>query len=187
MRVARLWITIGSALICGVLILVLAKSFGSDPREVPFLLAGKPAPGFNLKDLSTGQRITRESFKGRPMVINFWATWCEPCKQEHPVIEWGAEQYGEQAQFIGVVFEDTEENVKQYLSQRGVPYPQMFDPLSRMAVDYGCSGVPETYFVDAHGTIVDKFVGPIDPQSLTEHVRRITVASAEANGEVKAP
>ncbi|MDQ3266060.1 MAG: redoxin domain-containing protein [Myxococcota bacterium] len=169
----RMWVTIAFAGLVGVLLLVLAKSFGTNPRAVPFMLAGQPAPSFVVKNLQTGQRVSMADFKGRPLVINFWASWCEPCKAEHPVLEWGARQFSDQAQFIGVIFEDTEENAQRYLSRHGTSFPQMLDPLSRMAVDYGCSGVPETYFVDSQGIIVDKHLGPIDPQSLTTQVRNL--------------
>lgn len=168
-----MWVTVTFAALAGVLLLVLAKSFGTNPRAVPFMLAGKPAPAFTVKNLNTGERTSMDAFKGRPMVINFWASWCEPCKREHPFLEWGAREYGQEAQFIGVIFEDTEENAQKYLGTFGTSIPQMLDPSSRMAVDYGVSGVPETYFVDANGIIADKHVGPIDPQSLTLQIRNL--------------
>jgi len=168
------WATGAFALVCAVLLWVFAKGFGSDPHAVPFMLSGKPAPGFTLKDMSTGERVTFDQFQGKPLVVNFWATWCGPCKQEHPVIEWGNREFGQVAQFVGVVFEDTEDNAKQYLTQAHAEMRQLFDPNSRMAVDYGCTGVPETYFIDANGTIVGKYTGPIDPQTLAQNIKLLS-------------
>lgn len=152
--------------VCLGLLAVLYKGFGSNPREVPFMLKGQPAPAFTLSVLDSGQRVSLEQFKGRPVVINFWASWCGPCKMEHPVLEWGQREFGQQAQFLGIVFEDTEENARQFLSRYGASFPQLVDLRSTVAVDYGVAGVPETYFIDTQGIIRGKHVGPVDPQSL---------------------
>lgn len=155
------------------LVVVLARSFGHDPHSVPFGLKGKPAPAFSATDLRTGQAVTLDSARGQPMVLNFWASWCEPCKLEHPVVEWGARTFGHRARFYGVLFEDSAENARRYLDLRGASFPQLMDSSSRIAVDYGTTGVPETYFIDARGIIQEKHVGPIDPATLKAHLDRI--------------
>jgi cytochrome c biogenesis protein CcmG/thiol:disulfide interchange protein DsbE len=171
-------ITLGAGGVCAALVFVLYAGFGRNPHEVPFLLSGKPAPAFTLRALDSGQPVSLEQFRGRPVVINFWASWCGPCKYEHPVLEWGASQFGAQAQFLGIVFEDTEENAQGFLQDMGASFPQLIDPRSRISVDYGVSGVPETYFITAEGLIMTKHVGPIDPQTLTQRIRELTQASA---------
>jgi cytochrome c biogenesis protein CcmG, thiol:disulfide interchange protein DsbE len=173
-------VTVGFVVLCLGLLAVLAKGFGSNPREVPFMLKGQAAPPFTLRSLDSGMRVSSEQLKGRPMVINFWASWCGPCKMEHPVLEWGAREFGQQAQFLGIVFEDTEDNARQFLSQMGASFPQLIDTNSGVAVAYGVAGVPETYFIDAQGIILGKHVGPIDPQSLAQRIRALTSGGSPA-------
>jgi cytochrome c biogenesis protein CcmG/thiol:disulfide interchange protein DsbE len=169
-----------AALAATLLLVVLYRAFGRDPHAIPFGLKGKPAPPFTATDLKTGEPVTLEKLAGQPMVLNFWASWCGPCKAEHATVEWAAQTFGNRARFYGVVFEDTQDNAKAYLAERGSSFPQLYDPKSRMAVDYGTTGVPETYFIDARGVIVDKFVGPIDPQSMKKNIDAIAPAQAEA-------
>ena len=166
--------------LCLALLGVLYKGFGRDPHEVPFMLKGQPAPTFALTALTSGQKVTLDKLRGRPVVLNFWASWCGPCKMEHPVLEWGAREFGNQASFLGIVFEDTDDNARRFLSSMGASFPQLSDPLSRMAVDYGVAGVPETYFIDAQGIIRGKHVGPIDPQSLAGWMKELTGAAPTA-------
>ena len=167
---------LGLAATAGVLLFVLARGFGRDPHEVPFMLKGKPAPAFTLRRLDTGAPITLAELKGKPVVLNFWASWCAPCKVEHPVLAWGARRFAGEAQFYGIVFEDTEENARTFAAPVDPAFPQLLDERSRMAVDYGVSGVPETYFIDAAGIIRDKFVGPIDARSLAQRIASLNTA-----------
>jgi cytochrome c biogenesis protein CcmG, thiol:disulfide interchange protein DsbE len=164
------------------LLAVFARGFGSNPHEVPFMLRGKPASAFTLQDLETRETVTLDRFKGRPLVVNFWASYCGPCKMEHPVLEWAYREYGEHAQFVGVVFEDTEENARTFLGAQPSSFPQLLDAHSRMAVDYGVAGVPETYFIDANGIIRDKHVGAIDPQSMVAQLRRLSEPMSAQQG-----
>jgi len=159
--------------IIGLIVYVMAKGFGTDPHSVPFMLAGKPAPAFTIKRLDQEGIVSLEQFKGRPIVINFWATWCGPCKYEQPVLDLASETYKDVA-FIGIVFEDTEDNTRRYLRETGTPYIHLYDPKSTVAVDYGVSGVPETYFINRQGIIVKKSIAPFgSPQEFDQQIREI--------------
>jgi cytochrome c biogenesis protein CcmG/thiol:disulfide interchange protein DsbE len=159
--------------IVGFVVYVMAKGFGTDPHEVPFLLKGKPAPSFVMKRLDKEGTVSFEEFRGKPVVINFWATWCGPCKYEQPVLDWASRKYPDVV-FVGVVFEDTEENTRRYLRETGTPYIHLFDPKSTIAVDFGVSGVPETYFINRQGIIVKKHIAPFnEPAEFVEQVKEI--------------
>ncbi len=178
---------LGFALFSVTLVGVYYKSFGTDPHAVPFMLEGKKAPPFTLRRMDTGEPVTLEQLKGKPVLLNFWATWCGPCRQEHPVLEWGFQRFGEQVQFVGVVFEDSEENARKFLTENGSSFPQLIDQTAgnppregTMAVDYGVAGVPESYFIDREGTIRGKVAYPIDPQTLTARLNDVLGPAASA-------
>jgi cytochrome c biogenesis protein CcmG/thiol:disulfide interchange protein DsbE len=173
------WIAGGVALaaLLGVLVL-FATLFKTDPHAVPFKLAGHPAPGFKLQRLDNGQTVTLDQLRGKPIVLNFWATWCGPCKMEHPVLSWGARQFAGQVEFIGVVNDDTKENAEAYIRENGCSYIQALDTPGLTGVDYGIAGVPETYFIDAQGIIREKYAYPIDPPTLVAKVRSLMTQEA---------
>ncbi len=153
---------------------VLAAGFGNDPHSVPFMLAGKPAPAFTIKRLDREGQVSLSDFAGKPVVLNFWATWCAPCKVEQPVLDWAAEKYKDKAIFVGIVFEDTEQSTRQFLQQNGAVYTQLYDSKSTVAVDYGVSGVPETYFINKQGLIVKKYIYPFgSPQEFSAQIKEI--------------
>jgi cytochrome c biogenesis protein CcmG/thiol:disulfide interchange protein DsbE len=153
--------------VLAIMVYVMAKGFGTDPHEVPFMLSGKPAPSFTVTRMDNGQPLSLSQFKGMPVVVNFWATWCGPCKLEHPVLEWAAKKYQGKVAFVGMVFEDTENNTRTYLNQHNYwTINQLYDPKSTVAVDYGVAGVPETYFITRDGVILGKYANPIDPDTL---------------------
>ncbi len=157
----------------GLVLWVMFKGFGTDPRAVPFMLTNKPAPEFQIKRLDTGEMVKLSDFKGQPIVLNFWATWCGPCAMEHPVLEWGAKRFKDKAIFLGIVFEDSEENTKDFLKRRGWSLTQLFDAKSTVAVDYGVAGVPETYFINRQGVIVGKIAAPLDQETLVSGIAEI--------------
>jgi cytochrome c biogenesis protein CcmG, thiol:disulfide interchange protein DsbE len=164
-------------LVIGVLITlalvgILFLGLGKNPNEIRSPLVGKPAPMFSLTEVGTGRMVDVNSLKGRPVVINFWATWCGPCWEEHPVLVATA-QSNPQVQFLGVVFQDTDEKILGFLQQRGSSYPTVVDDKGKTAIAYGVGGVPETFFLDANGVIVSKFSGPISQREMQEELRKV--------------
>jgi cytochrome c biogenesis protein CcmG/thiol:disulfide interchange protein DsbE len=95
-----------------------------------------------------------------------------PCFEEHGVLTAGARELGSEVQFLGVVYEDEPSRVQAFLAERGGGYPSLVDPDSRTAIAYGVFGVPETFFIDARGSIVAKHVGPLTVAALAENVRK---------------
>jgi len=164
---------LGSGLLVALPLLgVLFVNLGRDPHTMDSPLVGRAAPPFVLTPVGEGASITLQGLKGRPVVLNFWATWCIPCLEEHGVLLEAAKRLGSEVQFLGVVYEDDAAKVQSLLAERGQAYPSVLDEGGKTAIAYGVYGVPETYFIDAAGTIVAKQVGPLDSQTLEAHLQK---------------
>jgi cytochrome c biogenesis protein CcmG, thiol:disulfide interchange protein DsbE len=153
------------------LVLVLVLNLGRDPHSVRSPLVGALAPAFNLRPVGGGAPVSLDALRGKPVVLNFWATWCVPCFQEHGTLTSGARAFSE-ASFVGVVYEDEEAKTKEFLAERTSSYPSLMDPDAKTAIAYGVFGVPETFFIDRRGRIVEKFVGPLDGATLAALIRK---------------
>jgi cytochrome c biogenesis protein CcmG/thiol:disulfide interchange protein DsbE len=158
-------------LIVAAIVFVLFAGLGEDPQHIDSPLIGKPAPPFTLKSVNTGETIDLESLRGKPVIVNFWATWCMPCYEEHPTLVANARQLPN-VQFIGVVFNDTEDKINRFLAERGSAYPTLLDANGKTAIAYGVGGVPETYFINPAGVIVAKFEGPLSTEQLQENLAK---------------
>lgn len=142
------------------LVAVLASGFGRDPKGVSNALEGKAAGDFALDTLD-GERFHLGSQKG-PVVLNFWATWCQPCLQEDDHLQRAAATYGPQGvRFLGVLYQDDPAKARPFLKRNGSIFPTLLDPDGRTSIDYGVAGVPETFVIRADGTIARKFTGPV--------------------------
>jgi cytochrome c biogenesis protein CcmG/thiol:disulfide interchange protein DsbE len=160
-------------IISAVLLGVLFLGLGKNPNEIHSPLIGKPAPTFALREVGTGRTVDLSQTKGRPVVLNFWATWCAPCWDEHPVLVANA-RMSPDVQFLGVVFQDEESKILGFLNQRGSSYPTVVDERGKTAIAYGVGGVPETFFLDANGVIVAKYSGPMSHEILQENLKKAT-------------
>jgi cytochrome c biogenesis protein CcmG/thiol:disulfide interchange protein DsbE len=148
------------------LVVILLIGLGRDPRLVRSPIVGRAAPSFSLRPVGGGPPVSLESLKGRAVALNFWATWCAPCAREHEVLASGARTWGDRVQFLGLVYEDQEGAVQDFLQERGTAYPSLLDDSGRTAIAFGVYGVPETFFISPGGTIVEKFAGPLTTSSL---------------------
>lgn len=159
-------------------VLLVALGFGltRNARELPAVSVGKPAAEFSLESLA-GEQVTSDSFRGRPLVINFWASWCTECRKEHPLLMAAHDRLSERVAFLGIVFQDSAANARGYLVEMGDistgSYPNLLDPGSRTAIDYGVYGVPETFFVDRRGIVVAKRVGRVTEEILARELARL--------------
>jgi cytochrome c biogenesis protein CcmG/thiol:disulfide interchange protein DsbE len=158
--------------ITAVVVTVLFLALGNDPQHIDSPLIGRVAPPFALQQVGTKNVVALEQFRGRPVVVNFWATWCVPCYQEHPVLVQNARLLGDRVQFVGVVFQDSDEKIQRFLQDRGSAYPTLVDDKGKTAIAYGVGGVPETFFLDAKGNIVAKFEGPLSSELLQANVAK---------------
>ena len=133
------------------------------PREVPSPLVGKAAPAFELPVLhQPGQRFRPADMKGRPWLLNVWASWCVTCRDEHPVLVALAKQ--DVVPILGLNYKDPPEDAKRWLKQFGDPYVfSVMDAEGRVGIDYGVYGVPETYVIDGAGVIRFKHIGALTP------------------------
>lgn len=147
---------------------------GGDPSRIPSALVGKKAPVVTLPPLAglkgpDGQPlpgIDLAALGGKPALVNVWASWCGPCRDEHPILM----QLGKDPRFslVGINYKDAPDNARRFLGQFGLPYQAVgVDPNGRAAIEWGVYGVPETFVVSKDGTIVHKFVGPLTPEVVT--------------------
>lgn len=152
------------------LILVLLGLFGlfykglwGDPRHIPTVLIGTPAANFHGPDVETGQTISLDQFKGKVVLLNFWASWCYECKVEHEDILRLHQAFQDNPDFVmlGVNYQDKLPDAQQYLKEFGSTFSHVRDIKGQLAIDYGVYGVPETFVIDKEGIIRYKYVGPI--------------------------
>ncbi len=127
------------------------------------LIVGSQAPDFNLTDLD-GKQWSLESLKGSAVVINFWATWCPPCREEMPSLSelFELNRGSEGLQILTILYRDVPDNAKAYFSDQGFKMPVLIDPRGKVAKRFGLAGVPETFVIDKKGILKKHFIGPVD-------------------------
>lgn len=148
----------------------LAVGLTLNPREVPSPLVGKAAPVFSLPHLYDQDRVfSPKDLTGKVWLLNFWASWCGGCKDEHPVLMQLAKA-GE-VPIYGMDYKDQREEAVIWLRQWGNPYSAIgVDASGRVGIDYGVYGVPETYVIDKAGMIRYKQIGPLDHDTLRKKI-----------------
>lgn len=153
------------------IVALLGFGLTRNPNDVPSPLVGTLAPAFELESLDGGAKIGLADLGGRPVVLNFWASWCLACIQEHPALVRAWERYRDQGvEMLGVVYQDTPGNARRYIRERGGGWTNLLDPGTRTAIDYGVYGIPETFFIDEAGLITHKHIGPVTDEVLTREI-----------------
>lgn len=146
---------------------------GKDASEIPSVLIGSQAPSLDLPPLEGLTRngapvpaLTDAAIAGKLSLVNVWASWCVPCRQEHPVLLDLARD--PRITLVGINYKDKNENALRFLGELGNPFAAVgVDPVGKAAIDWGVYGIPETYLVAPDGEILFKQIGPFTPESLT--------------------
>ena len=151
------------------LALVFWKGLSGNPSELPSALIGKPVPEFNLTAISgsTTPTFTSNDLKsGQVSIVNIWASWCGPCRMEHPLLTELSKRTD--IKLYGIDNKDNAENAKRFLGALGQPFAAIgADENGRTTIDWGSYGVPETFIVDGKGIIRFKWIGPLSPEVIS--------------------
>jgi len=165
---------------------LLAYGFTRNPREIPSPLVGKPAPSFTLP-LFDGGTLRLQDLRGKVVFLNFWASWCPPCRAEARTLEAAWRAYKErEVVFVGVNIQDREPDARAFLQEFSITYPNGVDRGSRISIDYGLWGVPETFIIDRSGRITYKHIGLLGLGTITARLDEAlqgVVSVGEGKGE----
>ena len=163
----RQFIPLGIFLLLAVL---LAVGLTLKPREVPSPFIGKPAPTFKLPQLDAAQPAFEPAqMKGQVWILNVWASWCAPCREEHPLLVAAARE--QLVPIVGLNYKDDPRNGQDWLRKLGDPYQAgAVDRDGRVGIDYGVYGVPETFVIDRDGIVRLKHIGPLTPEAWARDV-----------------
>jgi cytochrome c biogenesis protein CcmG/thiol:disulfide interchange protein DsbE len=164
----RLWIRVVLVIvIVGGVAALLAYGFSRDVRYIHSPLIAKQAPGFSLI-LFDGKTITLEDLRGKVVLLNFWASWCVPCRAEAQSLEEAWKQYKDRGiVFVGVNIQDQEDKARAFMEEFGISYPNGRDSAGKIAIDYGVWGIPETFVIDRQGRITYKHAGAMAKPLIT--------------------
>lgn len=171
-----LWIAVGVGVVVTVLVVVLATGTPAGQRAVESPLIGRVAPPLDAATVDGGH-ITIDDQRGRWVLVNYFATWCVPCRQEHPDLVRFHERHQAlgDLEVIGVVYADSSEAVREFRRDNGGTWPMAEDPDGKIALDLGVAGVPESFLVSPNGTVVAKLLGGVTEAQLEQ-----LLADAEA-------
>lgn len=162
-----LWTTIVLAVVVGALVVVLVSRTPGASRPVPSPLVGRIAPTVEATTID-GERFELASLRGRWVVVNFFATWCVPCREEHPELvrfERNHRPRGDAA-VVGVIYNDSAEAVREFRGEHGGTWPMLVDPEGSTGLAFGIRGVPETFLVAPDGTVVTRLLGGVTASGL---------------------
>jgi cytochrome c biogenesis protein CcmG/thiol:disulfide interchange protein DsbE len=171
----KLAIAIAAIVCVGFLLLLLWGILNKQPLTglSGITMVNRPAPDFTLTTFK-GTTISLKSLMGKPVVINFWASWCPPCRIEAPLLERTWRAYKNRGVvFLGVDIQDREEDALNFIREFHITYPNGPDPTGEISIDYGVSGIPVTFFISRKGEIVRRWVGAIEKEVLISAIEEI--------------
>jgi cytochrome c biogenesis protein CcmG/thiol:disulfide interchange protein DsbE len=174
-------LAIGLPLVLG-FVGLLAYGFTREPRVIPSPLLAKPAPPFTVP-LFDGGTISLRELRGKVVFLNFWASWCPPCRAEARLLEEAWQRYKDRdVVFVGVNIQDREADARAFLREFAITYPNGIDNGSKVAIDYGVYGLPETFIIDREGNTTYKHIGAIGWETLTAKLDEAGRGIASAEG-----
>jgi len=176
-----LWGSVAAGIVLALFVAVLAtRDSAATNRSVESPLLGKPAPALAGESMLDGEAFDLRDAEGQWVLVNFFATWCEPCRKEHPELVRFAQdhQVADDARVVSVVFSDEPSDVERYFRDNGGDWPVVDDDEGRIVFNWSVSGVPESYLVDPDGGVRAKIVGGVDADKLEDLLRR-----AQAQGQ----
>ena len=166
--------TLGWAVGAGAVVTLLASlgwGLSHPANQPPKRIVGQLAPDMTIPPLEGGE-LKLSSLRGTPLVVNFWASWCVPCRQEAPVLNAAARKQSGRVQFVGVDIQDTDQAARAYQAEVQSPYP--VGPAVRGSYrDWGVTGPPETFFLDRRGVVISRIVGPVDAKRLEVYLSQL--------------
>jgi len=141
-------------------------------------LEGKPAPAIALLD-GAGHPVSLADYRGRPVIVNFWASWCGPCKEEFPLLAAARQRYAAQdLEVLGIVHQDSASAAAAFMAAEGATWPMLLDPANAAATAYGVLAVPESFYIDPSGVVRTLSFGPPPASGIDALIARILPSSA---------
>ena len=172
------WIAIVLGILMLVFVGVLATRKSAAQKQAESPLLGHPAPSLTGTSIFDGSAVDVNGLRGKFIVVNFIASWCVPCRQEHPELIKFSQRHlaSGDAGIVGVIFDDTPGNVRRFFSELGGNWPVIADPGGRIALDYGVRGPPESFLIDRSGYVIAKIVGASTADGLDRLIAKAKAA-----------
>lgn len=174
----HVYLSIGFALLAVVFIAILGIGLTIDQKKIPVAQLNKPAQELHVRLIQGGnlfnqETLTLSELKGQPVILNFWASWCVSCREEALELEAFWKQYHKDILVVGVAIQDEAAAAQAFAEHYGKTYILALDEDGKAAIDYGVTGVPETFLIDRNGVIQHKEVGPVTKTMLERNISKI--------------
>ena len=167
---SRLWLVLLPVIVFAGLAALFWKGLSGTPNEIPSALIDKPVPAFSMPRLDDPARqVSQKDLLGKVWILNVWASWCAPCRQEHPLVVDFARRNS--VPVYGLNYKDKRDAAQAWLRSLGDPYAAtLVDADGKVGIDYGVYGVPETFVIDAQGVVRFKQIGPLTPEAIRDKI-----------------